>query len=60
MRKKLTAMLLVIVLICSLSIPAVADLNKDVRNSVVVVDCRLVSQLYGIQGLGQGTGFLCQ
>lgn len=56
MKQKLTALILVIFLISGMTVTASAELNTDVRNSVVVVSTCFDSQM-GELHFGTGTGF---
>lgn len=56
MKRKLMALVLAVLLLCLFAIPVSADLNADVRNSVVVVSTCLDTQAGDIH-FGTGTGF---
>lgn len=57
MKKKITALLLAVVLVCSLIVPASAEMNVDARESVVVVTSMVHIDGIGTQSYGWGTGF---
>lgn len=56
MKRKLFALLLSVVMICSLSVTASAAVSADTRNSVVVISTCMDTQ-YGEFSFGTGTGF---
>jgi len=56
MKRKLIPLILVVVMLCTAVIPVSAELNKDVRNSVVVVSTCLDTDA-GELVFGSGTGF---
>ena len=56
MKRKLISLILVVMVLCTTVIPVFADLEKDVRDSVVVVATVLDSD-YGVLRFGSGTGF---
>jgi len=56
MKRKLTALVLVVFLLSTMAVPVSAELNVDVRNSVVVVSTCLDTQM-GELHFGTGTGF---
>lgn len=57
MKKKITALLLTVLLVCSLIVPASAEMELDARNSVVVVTSLLHTDGAGSESYGWGTGF---
>lgn len=57
MKKKITALLLSVLLICSLIVPVSAEMEVDARDSVVVVTTWLHLENGQSQVFGQGTGF---
>ena len=56
MKRKITALVLAAVLVCALAVPVSAELNVDVRNSIVAVSSHLDTEV-GLIGFGSGTGF---
>jgi len=56
MKRKLAALILTVLLICGFAVPVSAELNVDVRDSVVVVSTCLDTQA-GQINFGTGTGF---
>lgn len=57
MKKKITALVLAVLLVCALVIPVSADMDVDARDSVVVVASLLHTNGMGSQSYGWGTGF---
>lgn len=56
MKRKITAFLLVVILICTMALPVSAGLNADPRNSVAVVTTWFQMEI-GAYGKHRGTGF---
>jgi len=56
MKRRITALVLIVMLVCTLAFPVSAELNADVRNSVVAVSISLNTEM-GNMPLGSGTGF---
>ena len=57
MKKMITALVLTVLLVCSLALPVSADMKVDARDSVVVVTSLLHTNGAGSQSYGWGTGF---
>lgn len=57
MKKMIIALLLVVLMVCTLVIPVSADMDVDARDSVVVVSSLVHTNGMGSKSYGWGTGF---